>query len=420
MKIKLFTHGADLDGVGCAILAYLAFERENVAVEYCDYKNVDGKVEELLSNVEDRSRYDKIFITDISICDELAKAIDTWINPFNIRLFDHHATALELNKHEWCEVLVEDETGLKMSGTALFYNYLVRNGFFDHYIMNDRVMGNICRFVEIVRDYDTWRWKELGEEGIVCKQINDLLDIYGREEFIDWAIREIFGTFTLSPVLDVFPRFSEKDLALLYQKQKDIDIYVAEKEKQLRVATDHFDKIFGWVFAERYFSELGNRLCEMHPEIEYVAMIDISKGVVSFRSVKEDIDLGGVIAHSLGGGGHKKAAGSRFNAGEIGKFVSWSVLNTKPDWSDIMPQYLGEPVKKEEQDDTRTILETFDTLTFEQKNRVYQIIGDILGNNRKMGGKYVNLSFLSNQEQKDAVRAIIDQAIMDNRKDARP
>ena len=68
----------------------------------------------------------------------------------------------------------------------------------------------------------------------------------------------------------------------------------------------------------------------------------------------------------------------------------------------------------------RTILEIFDTLTFEQKNRVYQIIGDILGNNRKMDGKYVNLSFLSNQEQKDAVRAIIDQAIMDNRKDARP
>ena len=68
----------------------------------------------------------------------------------------------------------------------------------------------------------------------------------------------------------------------------------------------------------------------------------------------------------------------------------------------------------------RTILETFDTLTFEQKNRVYQIIGDILENNRKMDGKYVNLSFLSNQEQKDAVRAIIDQVIMDNRKDARP
>ena len=64
-----------------------------------------------------------------------------------------------------------------------------------------------------------------------------------------------------------------------------------------------------------------------------------------------------------------------------------------------------------------TISGIFDTLSFEQKNRVYQIIGDILENNRKMDGKYVNLLFLSNQEQKDAVRAIIDQVIMDNRKD---
>lgn len=43
MKNKLFTH-TDLDGVGCAILAYLAFGRENVDVEYCDYSNIDDKV----------------------------------------------------------------------------------------------------------------------------------------------------------------------------------------------------------------------------------------------------------------------------------------------------------------------------------------------------------------------------------------
>lgn len=132
------------------------------------------------------------------------------------------------------------------------------------------------------------------------------------------------------------------------QKQKDIDRYIAEKEKQLRVAIDQFGKTFGYVFAERYFSELGNRLCKLRPEIEYVAMIDISKGTVSYRSVKEDIDLGGEIAHSLGGGGHKKSAGSTFNAVEVGKFVGWNVLNMKPAWSDIMPQYMGEPVRKED------------------------------------------------------------------------
>ena len=344
-KIKIWTHN-DLDGISCAILAYLAFGRENVDVEYCSYKDVDEKVEAFWKQIGD-SKYDQVYIIDISISDNLAEQIGSHTGSRKWHLFDHHATALWLNKYSWCEVRISMDTGLKTSGTELFWNHLDQHGYFDKLPVNN--LKNLADFVEIVRDYDTWRWKEeLGEEGLVCKRVNDLLDIYGREEFIEWAICDICGDTALSPALDKFPRFSEKDLALLYQKQKDIDIYVAEKDKQLQVATDQFGKAFGYVFAELYFSELGNRLCEMHPEIEYVAMIDISRGAVSFRSVKEDIDLGGEIAHSLGGGGHKKAAGSRFNAGEIGKFVSWSVLNVKPTWSDIMPQYLGEPVKKED------------------------------------------------------------------------
>ena len=345
MKVKLFSH-RDLDGVGCAILAYLAFERENVDVEYCNYKDIDEKAFDFCLNGLDKG-YDAVYITDISISDGVAKKINSDTETDKWRLFDHHATALELNKYEWCEVQIDNTLfGIKTSGTELFAMHLFENESFDHF--GAYTIGHIQSFVEIVRDYDTWRWKELGEEGLVCKQMNDLLDIYGREDFIDWAIEQITGEFIPIRPLSKFPSFTDKDLALLYQNQKDIDIYVAEKDKQLRVATDHFGNTFGWVFAERYFSELGNRLCERHDEIEYVAMIDISKGTVSFRSVKDDIDLGGEIAHSLGGGGHKKAAGSRFNAGEIGRFVSWSVLNVKPAWSDIMRQYLGEPVKKED------------------------------------------------------------------------
>ena len=40
--IKLFTH-TDLDGIGCAILAKLAFGEE-VDIEYCDYDNINEKV----------------------------------------------------------------------------------------------------------------------------------------------------------------------------------------------------------------------------------------------------------------------------------------------------------------------------------------------------------------------------------------
>ena len=320
-KTKVFSH-TDTDGVGCAILAYLAFGRENVDVEYCDYKDVDGKVREfyLCGNPEE---YDAIYITDISVDEEVAAEIDELVAVGQKwRLFDHHATALWLNQYEWCEVLVEDETGLKMSGTALFYNYLVLNGFFDHYIMNDRMMNNICRFVDIVRDYDTWRWKELGEEGIVCKQVNDLFYIYGREEFIVWSLRRLkfYGSYP------EFPSFRDEDLLLLEQKQREIDIYVESKDKQLVGKIDQFGHTYGVIFAEQYFSELGNRLCELHPELDYIAMIDISHGTVSYRTTSEGIDLGSEIAHSYGGGGHKKAAGSQFDISVIRDLVIREVL----------------------------------------------------------------------------------------------
>ena len=319
MKIKLFAH-CDLDGVGCAILAYLAYGRENVDVEYCNYDDVDGKIREfyLCDNTED---YDAIYITDISVDEEVAEEIDSCVKTEqNWRLFDHHATALWLNQYEWCEVLVEDETGLKMSGTALFYNCLVLNGFFDLYIMNERMMENICRFVDIVRDYDTWRWKELGDEGIVYKQVNDLFHIYGREKFIDWAINQIQGIDHITP-LQTFPFFSVIDKALLEQKQREIDIYVGSKDKQLVEKIDQFGHTYGVVFADRFASELGNRLSELHPELDYIAMIDISHGTVSYRTTSEDIDLGGEIAHSHGGGGHRKAAGSQFDISVVRDLV---------------------------------------------------------------------------------------------------
>lgn len=306
MKTKIFTH-TDLDGIGCAVLAYLAFGGENVDVEYCDYKDVDEKVRRFGESEEYKS-YDKVYITDISVSENLAASMNTALVSDKLMLLDHHATAEWLNKYDWCDVSVLDVVGIKNSGTMMFFRHLNSRGKFNKY--NDRVKCNICKFAKTVRDYDTWRWKEeLGDDGIVCKQLNDLFHIYGREQFIEWATHII-------RVRDVFPMFDMTDVALLENKQKDIDIYVSQKNKQLMTIKDNFGYTCGVVFAERHFSELGNKLSELHPELDYIAMVDIGFGGVSYRTVKDNIDLGGEIAHSFGGGGHRKAAGSNFD--EIG------------------------------------------------------------------------------------------------------
>lgn len=320
MKIKLFTH-TDLDGIGCVVLAYLAFGKENVDVEYCNYDDVDDKVEAFLENEDLYRSYDSIFITDISVSDQVASMIDCLDKTERtVRLFDHHGTALRLDNYFWCTVY-EYLDAVKTSGTELFYLYL-RNTLSGSY-SSHAMKNNIKRFATIVRNYDTWRWKELGEDGLVSKQMNDLFYIYGQEKFIDWAMDNIYNLYLLSP-MHTFPYFSETDTLLLEQKQNEIDIYIEQKEKQITVKTDQWGNTYGVIFAERYFSELGNRLCEIHPELAYIAMIDISRGRVSYRTIRDDINLGTEIAHNYGGGGHPKAAGSTFD-------ISWA-MDIVSDW----------------------------------------------------------------------------------------
>lgn len=292
--IKLFTH-TDLDGVGCAILAKLAFGEE-VDISYCNYDDINENIMNYLNNNDDSLSY--IYITDISVNEEVAELLD---KRGGVVLLDHHPTALGLNKYSWCKVMVEDLNGVKTSGTKMFYHWLVMNG-----CLNEELETNeaLSRFAELVRNYDTWRWSELGEEGVICKQVNDLMYLYGRDKFITWCISEIHD--------EVFPRLYSADELLLNTKQKEIDEYVEEKNEQL-FTSPMCGRVCGFVFAEKYVSELGNRLCKMHPEIDYVAMIDMGSKTVSYRTVKDDIDLGKDVAQLFGGGGHPKAAGSEFS-----------------------------------------------------------------------------------------------------------
>ena len=78
----------------------------------------------------------------------------------------------------------------------------------------------------------------------------------------------------------------------------------------MKVYTIH-NKKCGVVFQENNKSETGNYLSTKHPELDLIVLIDASSRV-SYRTTKEDVDLN-EFASLFGGGGHKKAAGSRFS-----------------------------------------------------------------------------------------------------------
>ena len=111
-KVLLISHIADEDGITPVILTKLV------------YKEVDtilinpGEVDEnLIQNID---KYNLIYIIDLSITENLAKKLEEVEEYKNkIKLFDHHSTALPLNKYSFAKVIVENNDK-KESGTTLF------------------------------------------------------------------------------------------------------------------------------------------------------------------------------------------------------------------------------------------------------------------------------------------------------------
>jgi oligoribonuclease NrnB/cAMP/cGMP phosphodiesterase (DHH superfamily) len=295
MKVKLFTH-TDLDGIGCAIIAKLAFGK-NIDIEYCDYNNIN----EIIANYiisKDYENHETTFITDISVNEQVAEMIDKIHLLKEFVLIDHHKTALWLNKYEWTWVSEYHDEGIKSSGTTMFHQNI------SHY----KNILFVDDFIESVRRYDTWEWKDKYND-ILPKQINDLMYILGRDIFIEDVIYQLENNLEYI--------ISQQNIELLNRKQKEIDKYIKSKNESIIVKEIQGYQA-GVVFAERYSSELGNKLSELHPELDFIAIINPSHSV-SYRTVK-NIDLG-VIAGVYGGGGHPKASGSPIDKNMRNKII---------------------------------------------------------------------------------------------------
>lgn len=290
MKTKLFTH-TDFDGVGNSILAKLAFGEENVDVEYCNYDDIDTKVKDFIVSAAYRN-YDKVYITDISVSESVAGIIDGLSKLRDkVLLLDHHPTAEHLNKYEWATVRTHRiNSDIKTCGTEMFFGELFSED-------TDTALEN---FVETVCQYDTWRWASIGN--IEPKRWNDLLYLISRERFEEFVLGQLKkGKFEIS----------EKYEEMLQIEQEKIDRYVEEKSEQI-IPKSIQGYNAGIVFGEQYHSELGNRLAKMHPQYDFIVIVNPATSV-SYRSIGDNVHLGKDIASVYGGGGHMNASGSQIS-----------------------------------------------------------------------------------------------------------
>lgn len=283
---KLLSHN-DLDGVGCGILAKLAFG-EQVKVRYNSISSLNREIEYFLENDEPDTF---LFVTDLTPNEDNEKRLNDFYNAKGkVQLIDHHKSALHFNDYEWGYILVEDDEGKPTSATSLLYEYLVTNSLL-------QPSEAVSEFVELVRQYDTWEWEKNGNHQ--AHSLNSLFYLISMEEFEE----KIMERLRTSDHFD----FDEFEKKILKMEADKIDRYIRRKKKEI-VQANIGEHLAGIVYAETYHSELGNELGKEYPHLDYIAIVIMGGKRISLRTIYDDIDVS-EVAGQFGGGGHQKASG---------------------------------------------------------------------------------------------------------------
>ena len=295
MKVLLFTHKSDIDGMGNAVLAKLAF----TDVEYvlCETINLQKEIKKYYDEGKIYA-YDMIFVTDLWLEEPtLSKVANDARLKNKFFVFDHHKSAIEghYDKYDFTTIRIADERGL-CSGTSLFYEWLVNNKF-----LNPETQ-KIRDFSELTRKYDTWEWKTKYNVEMP-HELTLLFDAVGCSNYIKLMFDKLS--------IDDGERFtfSEIEKMLIRNKIEQAEEKLANYAKQV-----YYEEILGFkagiVFIDyEYRNDLTEYFRNHHYDMDFAMLIALDYGVISYRSIKDNVNVR-LIAEAFGGKGHDKAAGS--------------------------------------------------------------------------------------------------------------
>lgn len=297
-KILLITH-TDLDGIGCSILVQRYFE--NFDIMCLNYNEMADKI--LLAWRTFRE-YDKVIISDLSIPYDIATMFITLTD--NVVFIDHHMSSLKYANCFPESLIMTEYKGVPTCGTDLLSIYLC-----DTY--NITLQPQEIQFIKLVRSWDTWAWVD-EDDGYIACQLNDLLSLKSRNEFITDCLEQL-------EKYDTFPEFSTIDAALLAIHEKRRANYIQSSSNRITFK-DIGGYTCGIVFADEFVSILGNSLCTNNEHIDIAVMVSMKYRSISFRTIRDDIDLSEFASKYFGGGGHRKAAGAELSDKTIMKIIN--------------------------------------------------------------------------------------------------
>ncbi|MBO5530798.1 MAG: hypothetical protein J5970_05305 [Bacilli bacterium] len=310
MKVIIFSHESDIDGIGSIILGKLAFG--NIDFELLpNPKPLELKFREYINNKK-IYEYDKIFITDLALENpslEIVSKDD--VLKSKVKVFDHHERAIELGLNKYDFTFIEEEQdGIKRCGTEMFYKYLVDNNCL-------KSNKSLDKFVEFTRLEDTWDWKRKGI--IEAHDLAILFNSIGIDKYIELMLDKLSKEdfiFT-NEEQDLINNIKESDL-------NNIKEYLSKAEYLI----DEDGNKFGITFSPyKYRNDLPEYVRNNNiNNVKYFITVSLDKdkhGQKSYRSIDRSCDVN-KIAMKYNGGGHPCSAGVSITEEQNKKIASLS------------------------------------------------------------------------------------------------
>lgn len=294
----IFSHESDIDGLGCAVLAKLAFENIN-CVFVPNIEKLELIFREFIK-LHKLDEYDDIFVTDLALYDPALTMVAESTLKDKVHVFDHHKRAIDngMNRYSFTKI-VEDDINGKKCGTGLFYEYLIENNL----IVNTKA---ISEFVELTRLEDTWEWKESGIIGERAHDLAILFNVIGLNSYVSCMEAKLLNNSSSFEL-------NEEEKNLIRTKKDEYNKYLQSILLSAEYFLDENDNKFGIVFADyEYRNELAEYIKNLgNPQsIKYFIVVAMNKGEFgqkSYRSIEENFDVN-EVAMLHGGGGHPAAA----------------------------------------------------------------------------------------------------------------
>lgn len=292
MKVLLFTHEQDIDGLGCAVLADIANIDYDLIL--CKTFELDEKIMRGVFNNKKINSYDKIIVTDLCPSKETLDIIENNL-PLSkkFQVLDHHKTAEAFNCYDFVTVVSENQI-VKESGTSLFYRYLKDNNL----IKENDVLDE---FIELTRQYDTWDWHE--NKNFLARKLHIIFETQGIDYYLAMIKKIISNNNKVSLSEEDEKIVIDYDQKLLEEINKMLDLMMV-KNLKINGATYRVGYIKTLYKYRNDIADVINK--DNKHDIDAVGMIIKDRETVSYRSIK-DVDVS-KIAEYFGGGGHKNAA----------------------------------------------------------------------------------------------------------------